>query len=44
LLAVVGVTPRDFHFIVHSNTPHFSDDFINKPRNWFLTWGETEDG
>ena len=38
------VRPRNFYFILHSNSSRFSQEFINNPRNWFLTLGDTEDG
>lgn len=38
------VRPRNFYYTVHFNDEEFDTNFPNDPRNWYLTWGDTEDG
>lgn len=36
------VTPKVFWFILHLNNPSAPADVLMAPKNWYLTWGDTD--
>ncbi len=33
-------SPREFHFVLHVDSSNIPETVVNKPDNWFLTWGD----
>ena len=38
------IRPRKFYYAIHFNNKNFYTSFSKDPHNWYLTWGDTEDG